>query len=196
MSSSGSSLHTFYLTNALDIREILEFKSSVLETGVDNPQRYYLSSVCNQVLGTNSIVLRVPSMHSGYYTYLEHRYNWTVRQWECYPYIDDDQGSVFDMQFPRRRVLFQSNQWWHDDGWFWLDYVVQIVSIRIQYKNRAFCGGTVCSIWRVIPCLIWRTTKVRDVMHTSIHSMSNKTGNWMYRVTDSSIAIRDNHKDE
>ena len=74
MSSSASSLHTFF-TNALDIREILEFKSSVLETGIDNPQRYYLSSVCNQVLGTNSIVLRVPSMHSGYYTYLEHRYS-------------------------------------------------------------------------------------------------------------------------
>ena len=119
-----------YLTNALDIREILEFKSSVLETGVDNPQRYYLSSVCNQVLGTNSIVLRVPSMHSGYYTYLEHRYSWTVRQWECSPCNDDDRGWVCDIQCPRRRVLFRSNQWWHDDGWFRLDSMVQIVSIR------------------------------------------------------------------
>ena len=139
MSSSASSLHTFF-TNALDIREILEFKSSVLETGIDNPQRYYLSSVCNQVLGTNSIVLRVPSMHSGYYTYLEHRYSWTVRQWECSPCNDDDRGWVCDIQCPRRRVLFQSNQWWHDDGWFWLDYVVYNVSIRTQSVYRALCG--------------------------------------------------------
>ena len=67
--------YTIVFRKAPEIQSILGFESRVLEKGVYNPRRYFLSSVCNQVLGTNSIVLRVPSMHSGYYTYLEHRYN-------------------------------------------------------------------------------------------------------------------------
>ena len=45
-----------------------------------------------------------------------------------------------------------------------------------------------CSIRMVHPCLMWRLMMVYEVMHTSILSMSHKTGNWVYRITDSSIS--------
>ena len=40
-------------TNAPEIQWILGFESSVLEKGLDNPRRYFLSASCNQVVATN-----------------------------------------------------------------------------------------------------------------------------------------------
>ena len=144
MSSSGSSLHTFYLTNALDIREILEFKSSVLETGVDNPQRYYLSSVCNQVLGTNSIVLRVPSMHSRNNTY--HEFIDTIEQW------DNESATLISMTIKDQYLTcnFQEEGYYFnqtsDDttmdgfGWtMWFKLFPSVYNIRIERSVEVLC---------------------------------------------------------
>ena len=38
----------------------------------------------------------------------------------------------------------------------------------------------------IYSCLMWRTIKVWDVMQTSIRPVSNMTGNWVPRTTDSS----------
>ena len=58
-------------TNAPEIQSILGFESSVLEKGVDNPRRYFLSTNCNQVVVTNGTVNHMLSILTGYYTYLE-----------------------------------------------------------------------------------------------------------------------------
>ena len=58
-------------TNAPEIQSILGFESSVLEKGVDNPRRYFLSTNCNQIVVTNGTVSHMLSIFTGYYTYLE-----------------------------------------------------------------------------------------------------------------------------
>ena len=47
--------------------------------------------------------------------------------------------------------------------------------------------GIVLSLIQMIhSCLMWRTIKVWEVMQTSIRPVSNMTGNWVPRTTDSS----------
>ena len=43
--------------------------NEVFVKGLDNPRRYFLSSVCNQVVVTNDEISHVLSMSIGYYTF-------------------------------------------------------------------------------------------------------------------------------
>ena len=66
-----TNFYAIYLSCAPEIQSILRCESSVLEKEVDNPRRYCLSSVCNQVVVTNGTVRHVLSMSTGYCSYLE-----------------------------------------------------------------------------------------------------------------------------
>ena len=66
-----TNFYTIDFTRALQIQPILGFESNVLEKRVDNPRRYFLSIVCNQVLVANGTVRYVRSMPTGYYTFSE-----------------------------------------------------------------------------------------------------------------------------
>ena len=66
-----TNFYAIYLSCAPEIQSILRCESSVLEKEVDNPRRYCLSSVCNQVVVTNGTVRHVLSIPTGYYSYLE-----------------------------------------------------------------------------------------------------------------------------
>ena len=66
-----TNFYTIDLSCAPEIQSILRCESSVLEKEVDNPRRYCLSSVCNQVVVTNGTVRHVLSMPTGYCSYLE-----------------------------------------------------------------------------------------------------------------------------
>ena len=66
-----TNFYAIYLSCAPEIQSILRCESSVLEKEVDNPRRYCLSSVCNQVVVTNGTVRHVLSMPTGYCSYLE-----------------------------------------------------------------------------------------------------------------------------
>ena len=66
-----NNFYTIDFSDAREIQSILGFDSSVLEKGVDNPKRYYLSTTCNQIAVTNGTVTHVLSIPTGYYTYLE-----------------------------------------------------------------------------------------------------------------------------
>ena len=123
----------------------------------------------------------------------------TIEQW------DNESAPLVTMMIEDEYVKFNVQEegyyfdWTSDDttmdGFGWTTWFKLSPSVHNLCIERSV-DDSVCSIWRVIPCLIWRTTKVWDVMHTSIHSMSNKTGNWMYRVTDSSISHLYKHNDE
>ena len=60
-----------WLHSCSQIQSILRFESSVLEKRVDNPRRYFLRIVCNQIVVTNGTVRRVLSMPTYYYTFSE-----------------------------------------------------------------------------------------------------------------------------
>ena len=66
-----TNFYTIDFTNAPEIQWMLGFESSVLEKGVDNPRRYFLSTNCNQIVVTNGTVSHMLSISTGYYTYLE-----------------------------------------------------------------------------------------------------------------------------
>ena len=63
--------YTIDFTKAPEIQSILRFKSSMLEKGVDNLRRFFLSSSCDQVAVTNGAARHVLSIPTGYYTYLK-----------------------------------------------------------------------------------------------------------------------------
>ena len=55
--------------------------------------------------------------------------------------INDDQWWPCTLQCHFQRVVvFRLNQYWHDDRWFWLDSMVQTVSIRVQPLYRTSRG--------------------------------------------------------
>ena len=58
-------------TKAPEIQSIFRLKSSMLQKGVDNLRRYFLSTTYDQVVVTNSAVRHVLSIPTGNYTYLE-----------------------------------------------------------------------------------------------------------------------------
>ena len=60
-----------YFHSCSRIQSILRFESSVLEKRVDNPRRYFLRIVCNQIVVTNDTVRHVLSMPTDYYTFSE-----------------------------------------------------------------------------------------------------------------------------
>ena len=60
-----------WLHSCSQIQSILRFESSVLEKRVDNPRRYFLRIVCNQIVVTNGTIRRVLSMPTYYYTFSE-----------------------------------------------------------------------------------------------------------------------------
>ena len=67
-------MNNFYIidfTNAPEIQSILGFESSILEKGIDNPKRYFMSTNCNQIVVTNGTERYILSISTGYYTYLE-----------------------------------------------------------------------------------------------------------------------------
>ena len=61
-------LHNWF-HSCSQIQSILGFESSVLEKRVDNPRRYFLRIVCNQIVVTNGTIRRVLSMPTYYYTF-------------------------------------------------------------------------------------------------------------------------------
>ena len=63
--------YTIVFRKAPEIQSILGFESRVLEKGVYNPRRYFLSSVCNQGVVTNDETFHILSMSIGYDLYLE-----------------------------------------------------------------------------------------------------------------------------
>ena len=66
---TSTQLTSFVLPNSID--PLIQFESSVLEKRVDNPRRYFLRIVCNQIVVTNYTVRHVLSMPTGYYTFSE-----------------------------------------------------------------------------------------------------------------------------
>ena len=66
-----NNFYTINFTNASEIQSILGFDSSVLEKGVYNPKRYYLSTNCNQIVVSNGNVRYLLSIPTGYYTFIE-----------------------------------------------------------------------------------------------------------------------------
>ena len=64
-----NNFYTIDFTNGCEIQSILGFDSSILEKGVDNPKRYYVSTTCNQIVVTNGTVRHVLSVPTGYCTY-------------------------------------------------------------------------------------------------------------------------------
>ena len=66
-----TNFYTIDFIRAPEIQSILGFESNVLEKRVDNPRRYFLSIVQNQIVVTNDTVRHVLSMLTGYYTFSE-----------------------------------------------------------------------------------------------------------------------------
>ena len=62
---------TIDFKNVAETQSILGFESNVLVKRLDNLRRYFLSTVCNQVVVMNGTVRHVLTMPTGYYTYLE-----------------------------------------------------------------------------------------------------------------------------
>ena len=66
---SVDGFETIDFTNAPEVQNILGFDSTVLEKGLDNPKRYYLSTTWNQSVVTNeitSVVISIDSVHNTY----------------------------------------------------------------------------------------------------------------------------------
>ena len=64
-----NNFYTIDFTNAPEVQNILGFDSTVLEKGLDNPKRYYLSTTWNQSVVTNeitSVVISIDSVHKTY----------------------------------------------------------------------------------------------------------------------------------
>ena len=68
---SVNHFYTIDLRNAPEIQWIVGFQSSVLQKGLDNPRRYFVSRTCNQIVVTNVTTRYVLSIPTGYYTYIE-----------------------------------------------------------------------------------------------------------------------------
>ena len=68
---SVNHFYTIDFTNAPEIQSIVGFQSSVLQKGLDNLRRYFLSRTCNQIVVTNGTTRYLLSIPTGYYTYLE-----------------------------------------------------------------------------------------------------------------------------
>ena len=105
--------------------------------------------------------------------------------------------------FPSYRWRLRRSMWntMQREGWYFVVKVTTRPSIHgfgwLHGSNslhpNIICVCSVlwmvlCSIWMVHPCLMWRLMMVCEVMHTSILSLSHKTGNWVRRITDSSIS--------
>ena len=66
-----TNFYTIDFIRAPQIQSILGFESNVPEIGLDNPRRYFLSIVYNQIVVTNDTVHHVLSMPIYYYTFSE-----------------------------------------------------------------------------------------------------------------------------
>ena len=66
-----TNFYTIDFIRAPQIQSILGFESNVPEIGLDNPRRYFLSIVYNQIVVTNDTVHHVLSMPTYYYTFSE-----------------------------------------------------------------------------------------------------------------------------
>ena len=68
---SVNHFYTIDLRNAPEIQWIVGFQSSVLQKGLDNPRRYFVSRTCKEIVVTNGTTRYVLSIPTGNYTYLE-----------------------------------------------------------------------------------------------------------------------------
>ena len=113
-----TNFYTIDFTRSPQIQSILGFESSVLEKGLDNPRRYFLSIVYNQVVVTNDTVRHVLSISTDYYgSSGVHR---GCGQWDserASPFIDNDWERVCEIHCPRRRVILWSWKWRHNNRW-------------------------------------------------------------------------------
>ena len=66
-----NNFYTIDFTNATEIQSVLGFESSILEKGIDNPKRYFMSTNWNQIVVINGTERHILSIPTGYYTYLE-----------------------------------------------------------------------------------------------------------------------------
>ena len=103
------------------------------------------------------------------------------------PRIDDDLGRVCEIQCSRRIVVLWSWQWRHNNRWM---VFVRLHGLNCLHRHTTWESRVMWMVLCVDPndpyCLMWRTIKVWEVMQTSIRSISNITGNWVPRTTDSS----------
>ena len=114
--------YTIDFTNAPEIQSILGFESSVLVKGLDNPRLFFLSTSCNQIMVTNGTTSYVLSMFSEYYTFLEFIVVVNNKMFIVLSIISMKiEKKVCDIQYPKRRVVFWSWKWGHDDRWIWLN---------------------------------------------------------------------------
>ena len=92
--------YTIDLRNAPEIQWILGFQSSVLEKGLDNPRRYFVSRTCKEIVVTNGTTGYVLSIPTGYYTYLE-----------FIEAVDSDElGEVDESKFPSLLSILNFNK--------------------------------------------------------------------------------------
>ena len=182
--------YTIDFTNAPEIQSILGFEWSVFVKGVDNPRRYFMSTVWNQVVMTNGYISHLQSMFTGIIPCICSSSRQRASRWWRY---------------------FLSYRWWSRKS-MWNSMfenmggiLIVIVAIRQSMVLVRLLGShcphpyTICvwsvpqmvlsSIKMVNPCLMWWTIIVLEEMHASIHPISNNTGNWVPRTTNSSINL-------
>ena len=150
-----TNFYAIYLSCAPEIQSILRCESSVLEKGVDNPRRYCLSSVCNQVVVTNGTVRHVLSMPTGYCSYLEFIEAVGVETVKVLPLVsmtieEEHANSMFKKKGGILIVKVTTRRW--------------MVLIGLLGSNCLYPYPTcvwsilwmvLCSIQMVRPCLMW-----------------------------------------
>ena len=101
--------------------------------------------------------------------------------------IDDDLGRVCEIQCLRRIVVLWSWQWRQNNRWM---VFVRLHGFNCLHRHTTWESRVMWIVLSLIQmihsCLMWRTIKVWEVMQTSIRPVSNITGNWVPRTTDSS----------
>ena len=180
--------YTIDFTNAPEIQSILGFESSVHVKWLDNPRLFFLSTSCNQIVVTNDTMSYVLSTPTGYYSFLE--FIEAVGS-EMVKVL-----SIISMMIEEEYVTFnvQKERWYFDresedttiDG-FDRTPGSNYLHPYISWLERFVNGSVYDNNHR--PCLMWRTIKVCEVMQTSIHPLSNRTGNCVPRTTDLSCSL-------
>ena len=101
--------------------------------------------------------------------------------------IDDNWGRVYEIQCLRRIVVLWSWQWRQNNRWM---VFVRLHGLNCLHRHTTWESRVtwiaLSLIQMIHSCLMWRTIKVWEVMHASIRPVSNMTGNWVPRTTDSS----------
>ena len=141
-----TNFYTIDFTCTPEIQSILGFKSSVLEKGLDNLRRYFLSSMYNQVMGqmvpnltSSQCILVITHISSS-------SRQWATKWWRCFPsYLCWLKKSMCNSMFKKKGgtliVKVSTKRW--------------MVLVELQGSNclypYIFCVWSIP--WRL--CLIW-----------------------------------------